>query len=97
LYFIILNPIHAKDIDKVDWPKFLSRHDLKWSQLSTDWYSGAFIGNGKLAAMIYQENENALRWDLRRGFLLPLYISSEHCTNFFVLFNTMFVFHPIKP
>lgn len=64
LYFIILIPIYAQEIDKIDWPKFLSRHDMKWTRLSTDWYSGAFIGNGQLGAMIYQENENALRWDI---------------------------------
>ncbi len=67
LCFIFLTPIHAKEIDKIDWPKFLSRHDLKWTRLSTDWYSGAFIGNGELGAMIYQENENTLRWDIGRS------------------------------
>lgn len=67
LCFLFLNPLIAKEIDKVDWAKFLSRHDLKWTRLSTDWYSGAFIGNGELGAMIYQENENSLRWDIGRS------------------------------
>jgi hypothetical protein len=67
LCFILLSSAIAKGPDKIDWPKFLSRHDLKWSRLSTDWYSGAFIGNGQLGAMIYQENENALRWDIGRS------------------------------
>jgi hypothetical protein len=62
--FFFINPLNATEIDKVDWAKFLSRHDLKWSRPSTDWYSGAFIGNGELGAMIYQENDYALRWDI---------------------------------
>ncbi|HZH64453.1 MAG TPA: hypothetical protein VEY10_06120 [Flavisolibacter sp.] len=57
----------CREIDKIDWAKFLSRHDLKWSRLSTDFYSGAFIGNGELGAMIYQENEYSLRWDVGRS------------------------------
>jgi hypothetical protein len=65
--FIFLSSINAGEIDKVDWAKFLSRHDLKWSRLSTDFYSGAFIGNGELGAMIYQENEYSLRWDVGRS------------------------------
>ena len=65
--FFFINPLNAQEIDTVDWAEFLSRHDLKWSRLSTDWYSGAFIGNGELGAMIYQENEYSLRWDIGRS------------------------------
>ena len=57
----------CREIDKIDWAKFLSWHDLKWSRLSTDFYSGAFIGNSELSAMIYQENEYSLRWDVGRS------------------------------
>ena len=67
LCFICLSPLKAQELYKVDWAKFLSRHDLKWTRLSTDWYSGAFIGNGELGAMIYQENDYALRWDIGRS------------------------------
>jgi hypothetical protein len=38
-----------------------------WNRLSTDWYSGAFIGNGELGAMIYKESDYALRWDIGRS------------------------------
>ncbi len=67
LTLICVNPIKAKKLDKIDWAQFLARHDLKWTRLSTDWYSGAFIGNGELGAMIYQENDNSLRWDIGRS------------------------------
>ncbi len=67
LCFIFLNPLKAQEMAKVDWEKFLSRHDLKWTRLTTDWYSGAFIGNGELGAMIYQEDDYSLRWDIGRS------------------------------
>ena len=57
----------AQNSKKIDWAQFLSRHDLKWDTLSTDWYTGAFIGNGQLGAVIYKENDQALRWDIGRS------------------------------
>jgi hypothetical protein len=51
----------------INWPQFLGRHDLKWTTVSDNWYSGAFIGNGQLGAMIYKENDHALRWDIGRS------------------------------
>ncbi|HZH67006.1 MAG TPA: hypothetical protein VEY10_19105 [Flavisolibacter sp.] len=68
LFFLgFINLVNAQEADKVDWARFLSRHDLKWTRLTTDWFSGAFIGNGELGAMIYQENEYSLRWDIGRS------------------------------
>ncbi len=57
----------AQSVDRINWQNFLGRHSLKWDSLSTDWYTGAFIGNGVLGAMIYKENEHALRWDIGRS------------------------------
>ncbi len=54
----------AQIVRKLNWTEFLARHNLKWDSLSTDWYSGAFLGNGQLGAMIYKENDTALRWDI---------------------------------
>lgn len=54
----------AQIVHKLNWAEFLARHNLKWDSLSTDWYSGAFLGNGQLGAMIYKENDTALRWDI---------------------------------
>ena len=45
----------------------MARHNLRWDSLSTDWYSGAFVGNGLIGAMVYRESENALRWDIGRS------------------------------
>jgi hypothetical protein len=67
LFLISIASVKAADRPKIDWAKFLRRHDLKWARLTTDWYSGAFIGNGELGAMIYKENDYALRWDIGRS------------------------------
>ena len=29
----------------IDWKAFLSRHDLIWSKLPTQWYQGPFLDN----------------------------------------------------
>jgi len=51
----------------VDWPAFMARHDLVWSQLPGAWHEGAFLGNGLLGAMIYGDRDQALRFDLGRS------------------------------
>ena len=38
---------------EVDWPAFLSQHDLVWEQLPRQWNEGAFVGNGQLGMMVY--------------------------------------------
>ncbi|MCE5280043.1 MAG: glycoside hydrolase family 95-like protein [Planctomycetaceae bacterium] len=38
----------------VDWAAFLGRHDLVWQRLPDLWTQGAFVGNGRLGAMIYR-------------------------------------------
>jgi hypothetical protein len=37
----------------VDWPSFLSRHDLVWEELPRQWNEGAFTGNGGVGMMVY--------------------------------------------
>ena len=36
----------------VNWPSFLERSDPTWTELPTKWYESAFVGNGKLGAMV---------------------------------------------
>ena len=36
----------------VDWASFLGRSDPTWTQPPTEWYDSAFVGNGKLGAMV---------------------------------------------
>ncbi len=50
-----------------DWPDFLARHDLVWPEVPDRWESGAFVGNGRLGAMIYSAASNTLAWELGRS------------------------------
>ena len=47
LLFTVLTPefAPAQVQDKIDWPQFLSRHDLVWEESPKVWHEGAFIGN----------------------------------------------------
>ncbi|SMD14458.1 glycosyl hydrolase family 95 catalytic domain-containing protein [Pedobacter nyackensis] len=51
---------------KVNWETFMSRNDLLFDSLSTNWDEGAFLGNGLLGVMVYREDANTLRFDLGR-------------------------------
>jgi alpha-L-fucosidase 2 len=56
--------------DQVDWPDFLSRHDMVWSSLPDAWGSGAFMGNGLLGANVFtitKDNAKSLRWHVGRS------------------------------
>jgi len=49
----------------VDWASFLARHDLVWKAAPTGPFTGPFVGNGVLGAMLYQQ-EGSLRLDVGR-------------------------------
>ncbi|RED40161.1 glycosyl hydrolase family 95 catalytic domain-containing protein [Paenibacillus sp. VMFN-D1] len=49
----------------IDWPAFLSRHDMLWQTKPISWDEGVFIGNGLLGAMIYSEEHRDQRHVLR--------------------------------
>ena len=52
----------------VDWPKFMGQHDLIWERLPKDYFEGAFVGNGLLGAIIFQDDQqtNSLRFEIGR-------------------------------
>ncbi|WP_165747868.1 glycosyl hydrolase family 95 catalytic domain-containing protein [Cellulophaga sp. Z1A5H] len=39
--------------DKIDWPQFMSQHDLVWEEIPMQWNEGAFTGNGQVGMMVY--------------------------------------------
>lgn len=59
----------------VNWADFLKRHDPVWERLPKIWMEGAFVGNGRLGAMIYQGDGEAepgadvLAWTIGRSDL----------------------------
>jgi len=52
---------------KVDWARFLERHDIVWEKLPQRFDHGVWHGNGLLGTVIYQEGKNRLRWELGRS------------------------------
>lgn len=53
--------------DRIDWPAFLARHDLRWDRIPRQWHEGAFLGNGLLGTMIWAQDAEALHFDVGRS------------------------------
>lgn len=51
----------------VNWPTFLSRHDMVWNRMPWKWTEAPFLGNGMMGTMIRQIGPQAVRWDVGRG------------------------------
>ena len=64
---MIRNPKPVSVNSPVDWPTFLSRHDLAWDTLPEKFDHGAFLGNGLLGTMIYADGPDRLRFELGRS------------------------------
>jgi hypothetical protein len=52
----------------IDWPKFLSQHDMVWDTMPADYFEGAFVGNGLLGAILFKDDQqpNTLRFEIGR-------------------------------
>jgi alpha-L-fucosidase 2 len=51
----------------IDWPLFMSRHDLIWEELPLQWNEGAFVGNGQIGMMIYvNKKDNNITFHIGR-------------------------------
>ena len=64
----VVGQTYAADADlqiKVDWKTFLAQHDLVWKAAPTSPFTGPFVGNGVVGAMLYQQ-EDCLRLDIGR-------------------------------
>jgi alpha-L-fucosidase 2 len=65
-------PVAARDeaddgILKVNWEKFLAKHDLVWDNLPEKWYQAPFTGNGMLGMLVYKDGPQTVRIDVGRG------------------------------
>jgi len=43
---------------KVDWPSFMSNHDMLWSTLPQKWQHVPWTGNGLIGSMLYVHNDH---------------------------------------
>ena len=64
---MIRNPLLVRVYAPVDWPAFLSRHDIVWDKLPAKFDHGAFLGNGLMGTMIYTDGPNRLRFETGRS------------------------------
>ncbi|MDF7800155.1 hypothetical protein P4C99_11820 [Pontiellaceae bacterium B1224] len=57
----------SEPVVKVDWERFLARHDLVWTEAPQSWHDGPFLGNGMLGSMLHQVDDHTLRISLGRA------------------------------
>ncbi len=79
----VLNGARLSVADEVDWPAFLHRNDMVWPALPTNWNNGAFIGNGRLGGIFWQEQAGELAVEVSRG---DLYDHRRTSSDYSVLF-----------
>ena len=52
---------------KINWNSFMQEQQLRWDSISTNYYTGILLGNGRLGTNIYKESDNAIRFDIGRS------------------------------
>ncbi|WP_144057592.1 glycosyl hydrolase family 95 catalytic domain-containing protein [Novipirellula maiorica] len=57
----------AENRVQIDWPEFLARHDLVWTEAPKAWTDGPFLGNGMLGSMFHQLDNHTIRISLGRA------------------------------
>jgi hypothetical protein len=40
----------------IAWPEFMARHDLVWDRVPSDYFEGAFVGNGLVGAIVFRDD-----------------------------------------
>ncbi len=69
-FSLILGRTHAKPgVElRVNWPSYLAKHDLIWNKIPKDYFEGAFVGNGILGTIVFQDDSlaNTLRFEIGR-------------------------------
>ncbi|MDP4275073.1 MAG: hypothetical protein Q8907_12410 [Bacteroidota bacterium] len=72
LFLFSENPVFAGNKSlvqlQVNWPEYLSKHDLVWNRIPENYYEGAYVGNGLLGTILYRDNlkENTIRFEIGR-------------------------------
>lgn len=62
-----INPLEVPKL-KVNWPEFLSRHDMLWDTMPGDYFEAPFVGNGLMGTIVFKDNllPNTLRFEIGR-------------------------------
>ncbi len=65
--FFLVVAVKLTGQSTIDYGTFMQRHALTWDSISSNYYSGIILGNGRLGTNIYKENDSALRFDVGRS------------------------------
>ncbi|MEY3432107.1 MAG: hypothetical protein RL131_43 [Bacteroidota bacterium] len=57
----------TQPIDTTEWKQYMSRVQMHWDSIGTDFYDGTIAGNGRLGVNMYREGKKALRFDIGRS------------------------------
>ncbi len=67
-HLCIIETVHGKpEVGlRVNWPSYLAKHDLTWNKIPKDYFEGAFVGNGILGTIVFQDDSlaNTLRFEI---------------------------------
>jgi hypothetical protein len=53
----------------VDWPEYLTRHDITWTVMPRRWFDAPFLGNGMLGTLVRQTGDRAVRFDVGHSYV----------------------------
>ncbi|MGB7327068.1 MAG: hypothetical protein WBD31_19485, partial [Rubripirellula sp.] len=59
LAMTVLLQATTSSAQSIDWPGFLSRHDMVWDQIPNRWEVAPYSGNGNVGFLFYQAEGEA--------------------------------------
>ncbi len=59
--------IDAQQEPHFKWADYMKKQELHWDSISTNYYTGILLGNGRLGTNIYKENDSSIRFDIGRS------------------------------
>jgi len=62
-----INTYAQSNTIQINWNSFMQEQQLRWDSISTNYYTGILLGNGRLGTNIYKESDKAIRFDIGRS------------------------------
>jgi hypothetical protein len=67
IMLVFLSVSARAQMPSIPWDKYMDQQSLYWDSLSTNFYTGIPLGNGRLGTLVYKENSKALRFNVGRS------------------------------
>jgi alpha-L-fucosidase 2 len=54
--------------ERIDWPRYMSKHDIVCTRMPQDYYEGMYVGNGLLGTVMFRDNKknDDIRFEIGR-------------------------------